>query len=316
MNGERDLHRIASMYYIEEKTMGAIARDLDVSSSTVSRLLKEAREEGVVRISVDRPRNANADLAASIFHRYKVRTYIAPVRVDASERQRLEQVAKVAARVISGRLTHDTTLALGWGTTISAVAEHLPHQPIGDIRIVQLNGAANTYGSGLVHANSVISTFAHAFDASLYYFPVPAFFDFQESKRQLWKESSIQRVVQLGQEADIAAFGVGAITTGSSQVYSAGYLTTSEISELVADEVVGDVCTHFLRADGSYRSIEINKRASGPSPEELRKIPIRICIAAGEHKISAVRAALAAGTATDLVIDESIAKNLANAPGA
>ena len=40
-----------------------------------------------------------------------------------------------------------------------------------------------------------------------------------------------------------------------------------------AEGVVGDVCTVFLRADGTYRDIALNERATGPAPEELRRVP-------------------------------------------
>src|SRR5699024_12192480 len=45
----------ALAYYHEDKKMEAIARDLDVSRSTVSRLLAFAREAGIVEIRVARP---------------------------------------------------------------------------------------------------------------------------------------------------------------------------------------------------------------------------------------------------------------------
>ena len=45
----------AQMYYDEERTMEAIASQLHVSRSTVSRLLRDARAEGMVRISLHAP---------------------------------------------------------------------------------------------------------------------------------------------------------------------------------------------------------------------------------------------------------------------
>ena len=45
---------VARMYYVQAETMDAIAHHLGVSRSTVSRLLKEARERGLVRAYHDR----------------------------------------------------------------------------------------------------------------------------------------------------------------------------------------------------------------------------------------------------------------------
>src|SRR5690625_5383023 len=47
--------RAAVAYYLEGKTMDAIARELQVSRATVSRLLARARAEGIVEITVFTP---------------------------------------------------------------------------------------------------------------------------------------------------------------------------------------------------------------------------------------------------------------------
>ena len=64
----------------------------------------------------------------------------------------------------------------------------------------------------------------------------------------------------------------------------------------------------MLRADGSWRDIPINSRATGMTPAELRAIPRRICVVSGTGKAVPVLGALRAGVATDLVIDEETAR--------
>ena len=48
------LARIAWMYYIQGLTQEEIARKLDFSRTKVTRLLAQAREEGVVEINISR----------------------------------------------------------------------------------------------------------------------------------------------------------------------------------------------------------------------------------------------------------------------
>ena len=105
--------------------------------------------------------------------------------------------------------------------------------------------------------------------------------------------------------------GSGPLSGGlPSHVYSAGYLEPSDVDLLSREGVVGDVCTVFLRADGSYEDIAINARATGPTPAELRRIGRRVCAVAGDAKVAPLRAALAAGVVTDLVTDELTAEAL------
>jgi transcriptional regulator, deoR family len=106
-----------------------------------------------------------------------------------------------------------------------------------------------------------------------------------------------------------AIFGVGGLGADlQSHVYSANYLDDSELACLKSEGVVGDVCTVMLRADGSWRDLPINSRATGMTPAELRTIPRRICVVSGTGKAVPVLGALRAGVATDLVIDEETAR--------
>ncbi|MBK5248285.1 MAG: transcriptional regulator [Actinomycetales bacterium] len=299
------------MYYLQDQTMDVIARTLGVSRSTVSRMIKSARESGMVRISLRPPSRSGANLGHRLAATFGIKAHVVPVRESATEIHRLEQVAMVAARLMSEWFSSDMVLGVAWGNTVAAISRHLTPTPTRGSAVVQLNGSANTSASGVTYASGLITTIASAFDATMYHFPVPAFFDYAETKHMMWREQSIKRVLDVQHRADIALFGVGAISAEvPSHVYSSGYLDDAEIAALTADQVVGDVCTVFLREDGSYRDIAINSRASGPSPRELRAIKRRVCVVVGDRKVPAVLGALRARVATDLIIDETTASRL------
>ena len=132
-----------------------------------------------------------------------------------------------------------------------------------------------------------------------------------ETRDAMWRERSVQRVVDVQRRADIALFSVGALQGElPSHVYSAGYLEPDDVATLEAEGVVGDVCTVFLRADGTYSDIDLNARATGPTPAQLRAVPRRVCAVAGDNKVVPLRAALLAGAVTHLVIDELTALRL------
>ena len=310
-DGEHDVLRAATMYYLQDMTMEAIARHLRTSRSTVSRLLKRARDTGLVEITLRAASSRAPGLGQSISANFGVAAFVVPVPDTANDIERLEQVALTSAKLLASWFDSGMVMGIAWGTTLAAVSRHLAHKQTRGSAVVQLNGAANDRTSGVDYTSSLISSFGAAFDAAVHYFPVPAFFDFPETKAAMWRERSVRRVLEVQGRADIALFSVGAVAGAiPSHVYAAGYLDDDDVRTLQAEGVVGDVCTVFLRADGSYRDVVLNARATGPTPEELHRVPRRVCVVAGDNKVVPLLAALRSGVVTDLVLDEVTALRL------
>ncbi|AYD89255.1 transcriptional regulator [Actinomyces sp. 2119] len=296
----------ASMYYLQGETMEVVARHLGVSRSTVSRLLAHARSTGLVRIELERPTGDSA-VVRRLREEFGVRARLVPVRRGATEIHRLRQVATVAAEQLTGYVTPGSTVGVAWGTTVSEIALSLHRATVPDVTVVQLNGASDAVGEA-PFAGEVLSRIGEAFGARTVAFPVPAFFDRVEVREAMWKERSIRRVLALADHTDVAVFGVGSVRGAvPSQVYQGEHLTMEDRRTLREEGVVGDVCTVLLRADGTYRGIALNARATGPTPAQLAHIPVRLCAVAGEAKAPALLAALRARVATDLVVDEATA---------
>ena len=305
------MYLAASMYYVQHETMESIARQLGVSRSTVSRLLGDARETGLVRISLSNPSGPKSSLATDISRMFRVNTHIVPVREASAELHRLDRVARAAGLLVSDAVTDGMTIGVAWGTTLSAVVKYLQPRDVSGTTVVQLNGGANKSTSGIPYVGSIITEVAEAFGAGVVQFPVPTFFDYAETRQAMWRERSVRSVLDVQAHLDLVVFGVGSLTGPvRSHVYSAGYLDAHDFEELRAERVVGDVCTVFLREDGSYADIALNARATGPTPAELQRVPRRFCVVAGIAKARPLLAALRAGVATDLVIDDATARAL------
>ena len=339
-------YEAASMYYVQGETMEVIAHHLGVSRSTVSRLLARARQEGVVRVSLVQPGGAGS-LEGRMAQVFGVRTHIVPVREGTTEIHRLQQVASVAAahmvdligalaeqggaegtgapesggpegenRGAAGGAGRDVgaggvVVGVAWGTTMSEVSAALPSRSVPGLTVVQLNGASDPVREG-PSAGEVLSRMRLSLGARTISFPVPAFFDHVATREAMWSERSVKRVLSVARRASLAVFGVGALDALNgalpSQVYEGGHLTARDQAVLRRQNVVGDVCTVLLRADGSWRDVALNARATGPTPAQLARIPRRLCVAAGTGKARALLAALRARTATDLIVDDATAR--------
>ncbi|WP_426297776.1 sugar-binding transcriptional regulator [Arthrobacter sp. R-11] len=311
-----DALRAAQMYYLQDLTMDAIARELRTSRSTVSRLLSSARDSGLVQIQIRSPLDSAPELERLIRGQYDVDVHVVPVLDTLNEAETLERVAMQAARTIGPLVDSNAIIGVAWGATISAVSRHLTRKITHDSVVVQLNGAGNMQTTGITYASDIMRRFGIAYGARVEQFPVPAFFDHASTKTAMWKERSVRRVLDLQDRMSIAIFGVGSIDSSyPSHVYAGGYLDEEDLKVLARSDVVGDVATVFFRADGSSDGITLNERSTGPSHEQLREVRRRICVVSGASKIDGLRGALAARLATELIVDEATARRLVSFGG-
>ena len=307
-----DALRAAHLYYIQNLTMDAIAAELVISRSSVSRLIAFARESGLVEIRLNSPIDQLTQLQHLLHDRFGLTAHIVPAGDAATEVDRLERVALSAARILSEFVDSTMILGVAWGSTIASVSRHLVRKPLRNTQVVQLNGAGNAHTTGLVYASEIIGRFGAAFGATVQQFPVPAFFDDPATKEALWRERSTARVLAVQRRMDIAVFGIGSPSADlPSHVYAGGYLDRADYDDLARSRVVGDIATIFFRADGSHDAIPLNYRSSGPGFEVLMRVPRRIAVVSGQAKLPALRGAVATGVITDLVVDEVTASQLA-----
>ncbi len=303
--------RAAQMYYLQDQTMESIARELSMSRSSVSRLLTHARETGLVEIRVHSPQESGIRLERTISERFHVTAHVVPVPPVISEVDRLERVAMTAARLLGSFVDSNMTVGVAWGSTMSAVSRHLVTKDVKNAVVVQMNGAGNTQTTGIDYASRILQRFGDAFGAQVQQFAVPAFFDDPATKRALWRERSVVRVLEVQAAMHVAIFGLGSpFAAVPSHVYISGYLDAAEYESLMQDGVVGDLATVFFRPDGSSDGITLNARASGPDLGRLRRVPRRVCVVSGVQKLATLRGALAGGLMTDLVLDEALASRL------
>lgn len=303
--------RVARMYYTHNMTTESIARELNLSRSTVSRLLTFARQEGLVSIHITDPNEHPQLLEKKIVDEFKIkRAHVVPVSDRLGEVEWLERVAQYTANYLNTVFTSNMILGIAWGTTNSAVARHMLPKATHNSQIVQLNGAGNTQTTGIEYASEIIMRFAQNYSAQAHLFPVPTFFDKVATKRAMWEEGSIKRILDLQSKTDLLLYSIGAVDAGiPSHVYSGGYLKKSDYQELNAGNIAGDIATVFFREDGSFQDIPLNERSSGPNLRLFQTRP-GICVISGLAKVRGLHAALRGRLLTELIVDEPTARKL------
>jgi deoxyribonucleoside regulator len=304
--------QVAKLYYHQGLTTESIAGELGLSRPTISRLLSYAKRSGLVEIRIHDPQARPQSIEAEFIKRYPFLTpHIVPVPLDSNENVWLGRVAVATANLLNQILVPRQIIGLAWGTTLEAVSRALTPKLIPELQFVQLNGSANAldYMSGFV--TDTVTRFAKNYGARTHIFPVPTFFDHAETKQAMWRERSLQNVLNIQSQANVLLYSIGSPSARiPSHVYVSAYLDEHDIEELRVKKVAGDIATVFFRADGSYADIPLNHRASGPDLSITQHATYAICVVSGLGKVEAIRAALNGRLMNHLVIDEVTAQAL------
>lgn len=295
------LTRVAQLYYEQNATQETIAAGLNLSRPTVSRLLKEARDEGLVQIVIQSPFRFVTELEAALMQAFPHLRAARVIRTaDPSGVER-------AAAAYLGHIVRDgDIIGVAWGSTMAGVAEHLQPRLLKHATVVQLTGGiARSGAEGSAH--DVVLRFGRALGASVYYLHVPAVVDGPHVRDALLSNRETAHVLELGRKAHIAVYGIG-VPDERSALVQAGRLSTEDLAALRAKGAAGDICSRYFTAGGALCDPALDGRTIGPSLEELTDREYGIAVVHGTHKAQAVLGALRGRYCNVLVIDEATAQ--------
>ena len=307
----RDRQRMADaaeLYWVRGLKLEEVGHELGMSRSTVSRQLARARQEGIIEFRVHREVSSAATLTSQLGERFSVIPRIALAENPHDANSRLAAVGHEAAAWIPGFVHPHTTMTVAWGSTIGRLSTYLRQTPVADTHVVQLHGSGNIPTLDTHYVSQILERFGTAFGAAVEYLPVPAFFDSPQTRRLMWQEKSVHRVLNLRAHSDLLITSVGTPSGDlPGHLYDSGYLRSEDLAELQREHVIGNLGAIFFRKDSSSDGIAVNNRSTGMPFEQLRRIPIRLLVAADPAKAQAIGGLLRAGLATHVVFDTATA---------
>lgn len=308
------LYAAARLYYEEDATQAAVAAQLGTSRATVSRLLAEAKRQGIVRIEVVPPAEARpGDLADQLARALQLENvYLAPAMpapppgrsvVDVMGRPLAPAVGRALSE--AGLLPGDVLLVSS-GRTVYEVAQHDLAALPGVVIAPTVGG--NDQAEDWYQTNEITRLVANRVGGRANYLFAPAL-PGPELYRSLLNDPSIQRVLDLWPHARCALMGVGAPPLTRSDI--PGFVPTASSSLRSA---VGDVCSRFFDRDGEPVTFEGSERLIALELEALRHIPVTIGVAVGKEKVESIIAAARGGYFNRLVTDPMTAADILASP--
>lgn len=291
--------KIAWYYYFDNMTQQRISELLGVSRIRVVKLLNKARNTGIIQFKIKDDYVNRMQLEKDLAEIYGLKdTFIVPS--PSSEVSTNENIARAAALYINNRLDNNTFINMGYGDTQSRILNNLATMVENPISVVSLTGGVSYY---LPNNMSTI------FNAKLYLIPSPLLVSSREVVDAIKKEPSIKEISRMVQLSSLSVVGIGSIDDNATIIKS-GILNKNDFLYLKMKGAVGDVLCHFIDKDGNLIESNIEDRLISTPLSTLRSLNSVIGVAAGDHKIDAIKAVLKGGYIDILVTDESTALQL------
>lgn len=298
------LVNVARLYYEHDYNQGMIAEKLHLSRPYISKLIAQARAEGIVSIQINDPIQAETALERQLRQRFALRKVIVvPESIDQAP---LAKVGVACARYLDSILSDGDIIGVSWGTTMFACAQHaIQRRDLSGIVVVQLCGGVSISERN-IYSSEIPKILAQALSGTPYLLPLPAIMDSVQLKQSVLTEHSIKQVMEYGARANISIFTLGDLGVDNAHIL-AGYLNEERLKYLQAAGAVGDLCSHFIDENGRLAYKDLDDRTIGLPLDELKKKDYRIAVAIGERKVRSICGALNGGHLNVLITNEGTA---------
>ena len=309
----RLMAKIARLYHELGMKQVDVAKELHISQTRVSRLLRRANEQGLVRTTLVLPPGINTDLEAELEETYGLD---AAVIVDdpGTEQGLVRALAGSAAEYFEATLIDvDVVGFSSWSLSLlTSVAAMSPITSNGVKEVVQVVGGVGQPDIQ-AQANQTMYRFAELLGASPRFLSAPGLLETQAAVESLLSDQALHPIVNAWENLSVVIVGIGATSPSPFYRASGNAVTEADEKELHRLGAVGDVCLRYFDADGRALDTSLNKRVVGISPETYRNVPRRIAVAGGARKHAAIRAAVLGGWVSTLITDTSTARYLMKA---
>lgn len=310
--------RIASMYYERGIGQTRIAEQLGLSQTRVSRLLKQAEQLGIVKITVHVPEGVHADDEAKLEEHYGLDEVIL-VEVDKAAEDDDESMSRALASTSASYLelmapSLESIGVSSWSSTLLAAVNAMRPTVPGETRnIVQVLGGVGV-PSAQRFATRLTERLAELAKAEPVFMLAPGVVETKAARRALLADVSCRQAMERFDSLSALLVGIGAIPPSRMLRESGNVFTEQDLQDLKAAGAVGDVCMRFYDMQGRHVKTPFDERVIGISTEQIHKTRRRIGVAGGRRKFEAIRAALRGRWISTLITDLDTGRRLLKQP--
>ena len=306
----RLMAKVARMYHTRGLRQAEICARLNIHQSTVSRLLKRAEREGIVRVTVSLPSGTHTDTEDALQAKYELDDVVV-VDCLEDEAQISHDLGAAAAFYLENTLKPSDVIGISsWSAALLEMVKAMhPSQRFKNTRVVQILGGVGSPNAE-VHATQVTRRLAELIGGEATLLPAPGVVGSRGARDVLLKDRFVKEAVDLFDNMTIALVGIGATEPSRALASSGNIFSPQELKVLAGKGAVGDICLRFFDAEGRPVNSELNDRVISIELDRLRRIRRVVGVAGGRRKTNAILGALSGKLINVLITDFGTAERL------
>lgn len=316
VNELRLIARVAQMYHVEKLRQADIAKHLRISQATVSRMLKKAQDEEIVRTTVVAPSGTYAELEAGLRSRFDLSEAIVVECSEDRDGAIMARIGEAAAHFVEATLQSNEIIGVSsWSETILRMVENIHPMKTGKAKYVvqTLGGMGNP--TVQMHANQLTTRLAKLTGAEAHALSAPGVAQSREAKLVLLGDPFVRETMDLFARITLAIVGIGAVEPSSMLARSGNVFSSRELADVAEAGGVGDMSLRFFDSTGAFVKTPLDDRVIGITLEQLSTVDRVIALAGGKSKTGAIRGALNTGIIDLLITDKFTAERLCTPDG-
>jgi len=302
--------KIAKLYYQNRLSKVEIGKKLRISRLTVAQCLDNALKEGLVKITIDEPKNSFIDLENKLEDKFKIHRAII-VESSLGYEQTKKDIGKAAAMYFTDIVYEGDVIGIAWGTTIYEMLNYLPSTINNkDTTVVQITGGLNQVKMEY-NAIELTSRLVKILNSKSYQLFAPSIVESEDAQKMFLSESAIKSTIEMFDKVNIAIVGIGTvIPEPSSLLYLDGFIKKSDVDSIRSTNAIGDINSYFYDSEGRECITDLKNRVIGMDLSKLRKVRYAIGVAGGKTKADAIYSALKGKIINVIITDREVAEEI------
>ena len=169
----RLMMKCCSLYYEDNLNQQEIANQLGISRPTISRILKEAFEQGIVKIQiVDVLKNDYQKIERSLERKYKLKEVIVVDDKQDALTQK-QELARAVSEYLTRVVKENDIIGVSIGTTLKEIPRYVEKSNCKNVTFIPLLGGIGDNEID-IHANQIAVSLARAFGGDFKLLHAPA----------------------------------------------------------------------------------------------------------------------------------------------